>query len=208
MYKKNHVLSLVKWVSSFLFGNGGGGWWCCTFSYSPELNLFGKGRSVSSLLLLLPFKWFGNDGWWRFWLIAKCKSFKKAWLTIGLLLDCCCCCCWFGMIWILPLAEGDLEWMEPLGGKWTILLALSNLAGLGGTAGEDALGLGAMLGLGEVLEPDPLLEFRPVDLGGLLGMGHDVCLNTGLPAAMGVLLDCTGEELCLVSDWHFLKVSS
>ena len=67
-----------------------------------------------------------------------------------------------------------------------------------------------MLGLGE-LDPDPL-EVGPGgpadDLGLLLGMGHDVCLNTGLPAAMGVLLDCTGEELCLVSDWHFLKVSS
>ena len=52
------------------------------------------------------------------------------------------------------MAEGDLELiiLGPLGGKWTILLAaLSNLAGLGGTAGEEAaLGLGAMLGLGEV----------------------------------------------------------
>ena len=100
--------------------------------------------------------------------------------------------------------------MDPLGGKWIILLALSNLAGLGGTAGEEALGLGAMLGLGEV-DPDDSLEVGPggpADLGRLLGMGHDVCLNTGLPATMGVLLDCTGEELCLVSDWHFLKVSS
>ena len=101
------------------------------------------------------------------------------------------------------MAEGDLEWIDPLGGKWTILLALSNLAGFGGTAGEEALGLGAMLGLGEVDPADPLevgpAAGGPADLG-LLGMGHDVCLNTGLPAAMGVLLDCTGEELCLVSD--------
>ena len=71
----------------------------------------------------------------------------------------------------------------------TILL-LSSLAGFGGTTGE---GLGATAGL--LLVP------------GLVLTGQEVCLNTGLPAMTGGD-EGTGEELCLVSDWHFLRVSS
>ena len=88
------------------------------------------------------------------------------------------------------------------------ILLWSNLAGFGGTAGE--AGFGATIGLFELNLGDPLIDPGP-ELGpgpGLeFGIGQDVCLKTGLPAIGGVF-DCTGEELCLVRDWHFRKVSS